>query len=98
MMRKRSGMSDESRKILLNLVERYEKGHGELQSTIGKLNDSFIELRVEVKNMQTQIDKLETSSITVAELTPIKLLVYGATGIILAGFIGALVTFFIKGK
>lgn len=58
MKKRESGMSEESRNILLSLVERYEKGHGELQRSINEVGVNLIEVKADIKYMNSRIEDL----------------------------------------
>ena len=66
-------MSDsEAKQFLLNLVARYEQGHGELLTKISNVEIGVIEIKGDIKNMNYRIDELqrkaECNSKNIAEL------------------------------
>jgi hypothetical protein len=53
-------MSDsEAKQFLLNLVARYEQGHGELLSKISNVEIGVIEIKGDIKNMNYRVDELQ---------------------------------------
>jgi hypothetical protein len=59
-------------------------------------HDLLIELRTIVHLMSDKLDKMTGNFVTQAEFWPVKVLVYGCTGLLLTGMVGALVALVLK--
>jgi hypothetical protein len=52
-------MSDsESKKMLLRLVEKYEQGHGEINSSINRIDLNMVQMSADIKALNCRLDLL----------------------------------------
>ncbi|MBX3498100.1 MAG: hypothetical protein KF889_01550 [Alphaproteobacteria bacterium] len=68
-----------------DLVDQFQTDH-----------DLLIELRTEMRGLRADFKDAKANYVTQAEFWPVRMLVYGCTGLILTAVVGALIVLVIK--